>query len=143
MKLKDREHVQGTENPSVYIGRRVKPDGTVSRRWSAVYYDGKRQVIKSLRTRFKHEAFKAAQELHRALVRGDCTAAPVVITVAELVKEYLDMLVARGRSHKTSTKYTRVLEDFAGVCEKGLQWKRAKSAKSSSGGTVSGPSSRS
>jgi hypothetical protein len=139
MKLKDRDHVQGTENPSIYIGRRVKPDGAVSRRWSAVYYDGKRQVSKSLRTRFKHDAFRAAQDLHRALIRGDSVATPVVISVAELVKEYLDMLVARGRSHKTTTKYTRVLEDFAGVCEKGLQWKRAKSPKSSSGGTGSGP----
>lgn len=147
MKLADREHVQGTEHPAVYIAKRVSPGKggkpRKSSRWCAVYFDGDRLKVKALKTTFKNDAFKAAQDLHRALVRGDSTALPVVITVAELVKEYLDMLVARGRSHKTSTKYTRVLEDFAGVCEQGLQWKRAKSLNKSSGGTASGPSSRS
>lgn len=142
MKLVDREHVQGTENPAVYLARRVLPGAKgaerTSRRWSAVYFDGRRQRIKALGTRFKPEAFKAAQELHRRLIRGERTAAPAVITVEQLVKEYLEMLEARGRSSKTMTKYTRVLRDFAGVCERGLTWKRERSPKASSGATGNG-----
>lgn len=142
MKLVDREHVQGTENPAVYLARRVLSGANgserTSRRWSAVYFDGRRQRVKALGTRFKVEAFKAAQDLHRKLIRGERTAAPVVITVDQLVGEYLAMLEARGRSGKTITKYTRVLKDFAGVCERGLTWKREKSPKTSSGATGNG-----
>lgn len=142
MKLVDRELVQGTENPAVYLARRVLPvrggAPKISKRWSAVYFDGKKQRVKKLGTRYKPEAFKAAHDLHRMLVRGESTATPEVLSVDQLVGEYLAMLEARGRSSKTITKYTRVLGDFVGVCEKGLAWKRDKSKKTSSGGTANG-----
>ena len=144
MNLLDREHVQGTENPAMYIARRERAakDGRparASKRWVAVYFDGKQQRCTSHKTRIKPEAIRRAQALHQQLVRGDPDAAPAVITVDQLVADYLSMLDARGRSKKTINKYERVLKDFAGVCEKGLSWKREKSPKTSSGNIGSGP----
>ena len=107
MQMKDREYVQGTE-PKIYIGHRVlrRKDGTVgqTKGWPAEYTIDSRQRSKSLGTKNKSVAIRAAHELCKRLIEGTETKPLKKITVEELKAAYIDTLEKRGRAPKTMVK---------------------------------------
>ena len=143
MKLTARERLTGLESPVMYLAKRVIARGGkehTGRVWQALYFDGHRNRIVSLKTGRKHDAFKAAIKLHERVSQGEAAAEQSPITVEQLVHDYLQMLEARGRAPKTISKYSQVLRDFVTLCGKGdVSCKRERSPRSTTSGIGSGP----
>jgi len=122
VKLVDRQPVEGTERPTIYIGHRQwrdKKSGKLktARRWSAEWFLHDKQEQQSLGTNNKVEAVRAAHELHRKIRQGEPTAAPREVRIKELVDGYMTLQRGQPRSPKTLEKYQKVLDDFAAHCE--------------------------
>lgn len=122
MKLINRQPVEGTERPTIYIGHRVyrgEKSGKrkTSRRWSAEWFLDGKQDGQSLGTNNKVAAIRAAHEVHRRIRQGEPTAAPREVRIKELVDGYMTLQRGQPRSPKTLEKYQKVLDDFAAHCE--------------------------
>ena len=122
MKLVDRQPVEGTERPTIYIGHRQwrdKKSGKLktARRWSAEWFLHDKQEHQSLGTSNKVEAVRAAHELHRKIRQGEPTAAPREVRISDLVDGYMTLQRGQSRSPKTIGKYQTVLDNFAAHSE--------------------------
>lgn len=122
MKLVDRQPVEGTERPTIYIGHRQYRDQRsgkrkTSRRWSAEWFLNGKPDGQSLDTNNKVAAIRAAHEVHRRIRQGEPTAAPREVRIKELVDGYMTLQRGQPRSPKTLEKYQKVLDDFAAHSE--------------------------
>lgn len=120
MKLVDRQAVEGTERPTIYIGHRQWKDakGTLctARRWSAEWFLHDKQYQRSLRTNNKVAAVREAHTLHRKIRQGEPTEAPREVRLSELVEGYMTLKRGEGRAPKTLEKYQTVLDGFVAHC---------------------------
>jgi integrase len=121
VKLVDRQPVEGTERPTIYLGHRQWRDAQgkprTARRWSAEWFLHDKQHHKSLGTNNKVAAVREAHALHRKIRQGEPTAAPREVRLVELVEGYMTLKRGEGRAPKTLEKYQSVLDDFASHCD--------------------------
>lgn len=121
MKLVDRQPVEGTERPTIYIGHRQWRDakGTLrtARRWSAEWFLHDKQYHKSLGTNNKVAAVREAHSMHLKIRQGEPTAAPREVRLKELVEGYMTLKRGEERASKTLEKYQTVLGDFVAHCD--------------------------
>lgn len=118
MKLLGRQRVDGT---NVTIGRRVYyRDGNeqVSKKYSAEYRDlGGRQCCQGLGTTNRSQAVRLAVEIQQRLEKGIEKTRPSRITIEGLIKDYLEIVQAKGAAPKTISKYSTDLEKLKEFCK--------------------------
>lgn len=112
MKLLDRQPVDGTQKPVIYIGHRewIHKDGTVrkAKPWYAEWFLHDKRQCKSLGVNNKVAAIKEAHRLHEMLCNGKSIHAPKEITIEEIARRYVALKRGEPRAPKTVKKYESI-----------------------------------
>jgi integrase len=107
--------VEGTESPTIRVGRRViECAGTTkpSRRWTATWCAGGRARTRALKTTLKKEAIREAFALYQQLRAGKVPQSIKPISIEQLCALYLAIVEAKGRSRGTLRAYRNALGRF-------------------------------
>jgi site-specific recombinase XerD len=117
MKLVNRERVDGTD---ITIGQRTYVSNgkeKVCKTYSAEYRDSNgKQFIEPLDTTNKLMARRVAIELQQRLEKGIEQTKPSTIIVEEIIKQYTEIVRAKGAAPKTVAKYKADLEKLQDFC---------------------------
>ncbi len=112
MKLLDRQPVDGTRKPIIYIGHRewIDKDGTVhkAKPWYAEWFLHDKRQGKSLEVRNKVAAIKEAHRLHEMICKGESIRAPKEISIDELSRRYVALKRGKPCAPKTIQKYESI-----------------------------------
>lgn len=122
MNFAEKHIVEGTDYPTITIGRRLvrstRTGKTVaSRRWCAQWCLGAKQRTRALKVRSKKDAILAAMELYHQLRSGHAPKAIKAITIDELCAGYLETTENKGRAPSTLSSYKNALGRFKEYCK--------------------------
>jgi integrase len=113
MKLLDRQLVEGTVRPRIYIGHRPYKTRTGEARASATWYAewslDARKHQQALGTRNKQEAIRKVHAILSRLHDGQMPEKRRKVLLSDMISDYVSSLEDQQRAPKTVTKYRRTL----------------------------------